>query len=224
MAASAWFSRLTPEQQARFVSVATRRKAEAGTVVVHRGASAGELYVVRSGRLKVTVVGANGRSKTFEILGPDDLFGEVGMFGGGARTADVTAMEPCEFLLLAQPELLRCIREDPTIGLSIMQALAERVVTLSDALEGASTADAGMRVARSLVRLAERFGVSASRENLRIELRLSQQELADFVGVSRVFVNTKLMGWQREGILTQRSGKITVHDLPALQAAAGMLD
>jgi CRP-like cAMP-binding protein len=224
MTTSAWFSRLTAEQQARFSAVATKRKVEGGKVVLRRGAAAAELYVVRSGRLKVTVVGTNGRSKTFEILGPDDLFGEVGMFGGGARTADVTALEPCEFLLLGQAELLRCMREDPTIGLSIMQALAERVMTLSDALEGVSTADGGMRVARSLVRLAERFGVSASRENLRIELRLSQQELADFVGVSRVFVNTKLMGWQRDGVLTQRSGKITVHDLAALRVLAGMLD
>ena len=224
MARIAWFSRLTPEQRTRFAAAASRRKVGAGTVVIRRGSPATELYVVQSGRLKVQVTGASGRGTTFDILGPDDLFGEVGMFGGGERTADVTAMESCDLLLLREPELLQCMREDPAIGLALMGAMAERVMTLSDALEGASTADAGMRLARSLVRLAERFGVSASPENLRVELRISQQELAELVGVSRVFANTKLMAWQRDGILTHRSGMLTVHNLLALQRAGGLVD
>jgi CRP-like cAMP-binding protein len=224
MGQNAWFSRLSAEQQQRFTAVAARRKVESGTVVVRRGDPAQELYVVRSGRIKAAVVNANGRGTTFDILGPDDLFGEVGMFGDGTRTADVTAMETCEFLVLGRRELLACIREDPTIALLLMAALAERVTNLSDALADASALDAGVRFARSLLKLAERFGRSQSPENLRVELQLSQQELAELVGVSRVFANTKLMGWQREGILTHRSGKLTVHDLSALQRAAELDD
>jgi CRP-like cAMP-binding protein len=222
MAKNAWFSCLTPEQQARFDRVANKRKVKAGAVVVRRGAPATEFYVVRSGKLKVAVVNVEGRGTIFDILGPGDSFGEVGLFGGGRRTADVTAMEPSELLLLGDAELSRCIREDPAIGLLLMRALAERVMILSDALEAASTLDAGMRLARSVVRLALRFGFPASPENLRIALRLSQQELAELVGVSRVFANTKLKAWEREGVLSHRSGTLTVHDLEALKRAAGL--
>jgi CRP/FNR family cyclic AMP-dependent transcriptional regulator len=224
MGKDAWFSRLTPEQRTRFAAAASRRKVAANTMVIRRGSPATELYVVESGKLKVQVTSPNGRGTTFDILGPDDLFGEVGMFGGGERTADVTTMEPSELLLLREAELTQCLREDPGIGLALMSALAERVMTLSDALEGGASGDAGMRLARSIVRLAERFGVAASPENLRVELTLSQQELAELVGVSRVFANTKLVAWQREGMLTHRSGMLTIHDLKALQRVAGLGD
>jgi CRP-like cAMP-binding protein len=223
-ARSPWFASLSPNQRESIAAKAVKRKLKAGASVVRRGDQAEELFIVQSGRVKAAVINVTGRGTTFDILGPNDLFGEVGMFGGGLRTADVTALEACEVLVLRRAELLGCIRDDPTIAVALLCCLAERVKTLSDAIEDASALDAGVRFARSIAKLAERFGVTPAPGNLRIELRLSQQELAELVGVSRVFANGKLRGWQRAGILTHRSGKLTVHDVPALERAAGLRD
>lgn len=189
---------------------------------MHRGAPADELFIVVSGRLKVGVKSVEGRETTFDIIAKDDVFGDVGLFAGGVRTADVEAMEDCELFAVRRADLLLAIRKEPSIATIIMQVMAERIASLSDEIEESSALDAGTRFARSLLKLAERFGVQPVPHNLRVELKLSQQDLADLVGVSRVFANGRLRSWQQAGILTHRTGMLTVHDLPALRRAAGL--
>jgi CRP-like cAMP-binding protein len=180
------------------------------------------MYVVVSGRLKASIVGATGRYRTFDVIAPGEMFGEVGMFGDGVRSADVTALEDCEVCVLQRRDVQAAFRKDPTIAFAILKAMADRIVSLSNQVEDTTSIDAGMRFAKSLLRLAQRFGVQPVPHNLQIRLKLSQQDLADFVGISRVFANNKLKAWEKEGILTQRSKLLTIHDLHALKRAAGI--
>lgn len=217
-----WFSRLEEAERSALLKSASRRKFKAGTFIVHRGAAADELYVVIGGKLKAGVTLLTGRDTTFDIVGPDEVFGEIGLFAGGHRSADVVAVEDCELFVLRRPDLLLALRTEPAIATTLLQVMAERIISLSAAIEDASSLDAGARLARCLVKLAERFGVQPAPQNLQVQVKLSQQDLADLVGVSRVFANGKLKGWERDGILTHRSGRLTIHNLPALRQAAGL--
>lgn len=213
---------LAQEQRDVLLSRASRRNVKAGTLVVRRGAAADELYVVISGKLKAGVTLATGRDTTFDFLGANEVFGEIALFAGGTRTADIEAVEDCELLVLRRPEVLLAIRQEPEIATTLLQVMAERIVSLSETIEDVSSLDAGTRFARSLLKLAERFGTEPAPQNLQIQLKLSQQDLADLVGVSRVFVNGKLKSWEREGILTHRSGRLTIHDITRLRRAADL--
>jgi len=215
-----WFAMLTAEQRDALLLHASRRKVKAGTLVVRRGAAADELYVVLTGKLKAGVTLATGRDATFDFLGPNEVFGEIALFAGGTRTADIAAVEDCELLVLHRPEVLQAIRQEPDIATTLLQVMAERIVNLSEAIEDASSLDAGARFARSLLKLAERFGVQPLPQNLQVQLKLSQQDLADLIGVSRVFANGRLKAWEREGILTHKSGRLTIHDISGLRRAA----
>lgn len=219
-----WLTELDTEQRAKLLTSARRHKVRARAVVVRRGDPADEIYLVVRGRLKVSVVNESSRETTFEILAPDDVFGEVGLFAGGQRTADVTAMEDCELLALRRADLLLAIRNEPSIGMVLLRVMAEHIASLSNELEQASSLSATTRFARCLCKLAERFGVELLPRNLQIRLKLSQQDLADLIGVSRVFANGCLRSWARAGVLTHRAGQLTVHDLPALRRLAGMAE
>src|SRR5688572_10619517 len=127
-----WVAMLAKEQRDVLFARASRRNVNAGTLVVRRGAAADELYVVISGKLKTGVTVAPGRNTTFDFLGPNEVFGEVALFAGGVRTADIEAVEDCELLVLRRPEVLLAMRQEPEIATALLQVMAEHIVRLSE--------------------------------------------------------------------------------------------
>ncbi|HYZ24934.1 MAG TPA: helix-turn-helix domain-containing protein, partial [Rhodopila sp.] len=89
----------------------------------------------------------------------------------------------------------------------------------SEALEDALLRDAPSRVARGILRLAATFGRKEGAA-LRIDIRLSQQQLGNLIGISRESVNKYLMEWSRAGYLAMDHGVITIKDQEALSDLA----
>jgi CRP-like cAMP-binding protein len=80
---------LEPVDLERLARAAVERIVAAGTTVIRAGDVADDVYVVRSGTARVTVDGVD--ATEVPDLGPGDLFGEIGLVRGIARTATVTA-------------------------------------------------------------------------------------------------------------------------------------
>ena len=78
-------------------------------------------------------------------------------------------------------------------------------------------------LARCLVRLAERFGKPVT-DGVQIDVRLSQQELAAFVGMTRESVNKQLATWRRDGVVGFSGGIVTIHDMAELRFLSGIED
>ncbi|NRA32745.1 MAG: winged helix-turn-helix domain-containing protein [Polyangiaceae bacterium] len=73
-------------------------------------------------------------------------------------------------------------------------------------------------VSRSvLLKLAEGFGGEPVPNNVQVPIKMSQQDLADLVGVARVLANGKLKAWEHDGILSHRSGQLTLHGVRTLR-------
>jgi len=67
----------------------------AGEVIIRQGDPADRFYLVAAGQLEVTQVaeGGGGTSSRLRILGPYDVFGELGLLRRSPRTATVTALD-----------------------------------------------------------------------------------------------------------------------------------
>lgn len=128
-----WFALLDKEQRDVLFARASRRNVKAGTLVVRCGAAADELYVVISGQLRVGPTPAPGRALDADIFGPDQVFGAIALFAGGARSADIEAVEDCELLVLRRPEVLLTMRQHPEIATALLQAMAEHIVQRREA-------------------------------------------------------------------------------------------
>lgn len=134
-----WFAMLAKEQRDVLIARAARRNVKAGTLVVRCGAATDELYVVISGKLKTGVTLAAGHDKTVDVFGPNEVFGEISLFAGGTRTADIEAVEDCELLVLRRPEVLLAMRQEPEIATALLQVMAEHIVSLSETIERAAS-------------------------------------------------------------------------------------
>jgi CRP/FNR family cyclic AMP-dependent transcriptional regulator len=77
------------------------------------------MYLVLEGRARVV-----GKSR---VLRPGDFFGEIGLIDGGPRTATIIATSDVRVMMLQRRAFLKVLKENPQIGLAIMETLAERV-------------------------------------------------------------------------------------------------
>jgi SulP family sulfate permease len=107
----------------------------AGTVLLHQGEAPDALFVVASGRLDVEAEMANGTRMRLSSMGPGVIAGEVAMYLGGPRTADVVAREPSVVLRLSRASLERIEAEDPALAVRVHRWLATTLAgRVSDAL------------------------------------------------------------------------------------------
>ncbi len=204
-----------PEEDVRqLLSIARRRTFRRGEVVFHVHDPADTLHLIVAGRFAVRVQTALGDVAILAVLGPGDLFGELGLIGGEShRAATVEALEQGETRSVHRPDWERLRREHPSVGDVLTAILAERLRRLNIHLLEALYTPADKRVLRRLVELAELYAPGA--QEARIPLR--QEDLASIAGTSRATVNRVLRDEEGRGSVRLERGRTTVLDRAALE-------
>lgn len=189
-----------------------------GAPIYRRGDPGDSLMVILAGRVKITNLTADGREIGLNFLGPGDLNGELAALDGKPRSANATALEATEALVLWRRDLIPVLKEHPDAMLAIIGALAGKVRSMSIAIED-SGLDLLAKAAGALLRLCEQHG-RAVEDGIRIDLRLSQRELGNFAGLSRENMNRQLGELRIAELIRVEGGEIVVLDLKGLELAA----
>ena len=95
-----------------------------GTVLIHQGESPDDVYVLASGRLRVETLTERGTRMRLRTLRPGVVVGEVAMYSGVPRTADVVAETPSVVLKLSKDSIERMEAEDPELAAALHRWLA----------------------------------------------------------------------------------------------------
>lgn len=220
------FEGLSEPELLKIAGLAKVRTFAARTVIVTQGEPAHALFVIVRGRLKVASSGPDGRDTVLGIMGEREVFGEVALIDGGARSATCTAVEPCDLLVIDRALFLKLLETSPQIAIKLLYVLAQRLRRLSQRSEDAAFLDVPSRLARSLLDLATRFGENGEppSSGIRLTIKLSQQELGDLVGATRESVNKHLNDWTRQGILQLQGGRMVIADVESVRRLARLAD
>ena len=219
------FETLVEEDLARVAEVCIPRHFGAGEVVFHEGDESDTCYVVRSGHARAIREHTDGRSITLANFGPGDIFGELAMFDYERRSATIEAAEPMEAIAILATDMRRLLREHPDIAVKLIQALGRRLRETNERLTRQSFQTVQSRVASVLSQLvtaaaAEQADDASEEEPASardVLITSTQAELAGLAGSSRESASRFLAVLEREGIITQGRGKLTVHDPAALE-------
>jgi len=95
-----------------------------GTVLLHRDEPPGDIYVLESGRLGVEAVTAEGNRIRLRTLRPGVVVGEIALYTGGTRTADVVAEAPSVVLRIGRESIERLEAEEPELAATLHRWLA----------------------------------------------------------------------------------------------------
>jgi CRP/FNR family cyclic AMP-dependent transcriptional regulator len=129
------FGRLSNRQIGRLSRLATRRQFAAGTPILRSGEGGVALYVVVSGRVRITQCAEEtGAEMLLREMGPGESFGEIALIDGGPRSADVTAVEDTECVMLSRWDFGGEMRDDPDIARALLPVLCQKIRLLIDQL------------------------------------------------------------------------------------------
>jgi SulP family sulfate permease len=107
-----------------------------GTALIERGEAGDALYFVERGEISVIVRLENGERKRLRTLGPGSLVGEMALYSGQLRSADVVTETPCRVYRLSAERFARLEREDPSVVIQfhsfVVKLLAKRLSAASD--------------------------------------------------------------------------------------------
>src|SRR5438093_12600080 len=121
------FSELSREDLERISRVAVPRSFPPGVRVFHEGDHSDACFVVRSGDLRVTREHSDGRAIALATLGRGDIFGELAMLDGEARSASVETLSDSELLALPAVDFRRLLAANSRISVKLVIALTRRL-------------------------------------------------------------------------------------------------
>ncbi|KAB2942582.1 MAG: Crp/Fnr family transcriptional regulator [Hyphomicrobium sp.] len=193
---------------------------EPSQVIFARGDAGREIYLVVAGRVRLSVLTAEGRELSFAHAEPGAIFGEIAMLDGGPRSADATAVGKVSALSLSKPAFKRLMETQPHVAEAAVRFLCSRIREADQQLEAIALYPIEGRLARFFLAAARAKAPDSEEGRVTIELPISQSELALLIGASRPKVNTALSMLETSGAL-ERNGSRIVCDIEELQAIAG---
>jgi CRP/FNR family transcriptional regulator, cyclic AMP receptor protein len=198
--------------------LAMRRVAK-DCVFFRKGDAGNVMFAIATGMVRISTASEGGREVVLGILREGDLFGEISLLDGKARAADAVAMTDCSVFVLQRQDFLDHLAANPEFAFGVMQRLARRLRSTDAQVEDAIFLSLPGRIAKNLLHLARDYGSTTS-AGVRIQLKLSQQELANLVGVTRESVNRILVGWMADGMLGREGRYFVIFDMPKLERLA----
>jgi CRP-like cAMP-binding protein len=193
------------------------RRFRPGQIVFHLGDPAGLLYIITRGKVKISQSTLDGQEAVLAILGEGDFFGELALLDDSPRSASAEAIETTETLTLHREEFLNFIDGNPSFAHHVLNVLARRIRHLNSQISDIFFLDLPARLARTLLLLAQQHG-QEDLEGVVIDLSLTQTDLADMTGATRVSVNKALGRFRKQDWVRVQGRQVTVVDPDALQS------
>lgn len=189
---------------------------KAGDSLFRKGDPGDHLYLVRTGTIRIGVLAQDGREVTYAMMKPGQLFGEIALLDHGPRTTDATAMDDSTLIAIGRQKVLTFLANDPQQMLRMVQTLCERIRKADELLEDIFFLSLPARLAKHLLVLGSAVG-GRNGDDAGIILKVSQQEMAEQIGIRRESVNRWLSKWEQAGLVGLWRGQITLHDVEALE-------
>lgn len=167
-------------------------------------------YIVRSGKISIVLINADGREMVINEMHTGDMFGELGILTKKPRSTSAVARSNCELFVVPRQVFLRMVEDEPSLVRLILEMTADRLQMSGKRESALAFLDAQARLARLLLELEEQ-------EHDKGYATISQDELAHRTGLIRQTVAKALGKWRRAGWLITGRGRILILNRKALE-------
>jgi CRP/FNR family cyclic AMP-dependent transcriptional regulator len=177
-----------------------------GEVIFREGETAERLFLIDEGKVKLSTASPSGQELRIAVLGRGQIFGELEVIDRGPRAMDARAMEESKIYALASDVFWTLLENRPALARRLLELMARRLRRADQTSQDLVFFDATTRLARRLLQLAEEHGEPLEEEALRITVRVTQEEMAQFIGVTRESANRLIASFTGRGWIDWNEG------------------
>jgi CRP-like cAMP-binding protein len=207
-------SRIDTAELQRLAALTRERQYAKGSVILFENDPGDSLFIVRQGRVKVVLVGEDGREVILGVLGPGEYFGELSLIDEQPRSAHVIAMEDSTLLMLRSDDFRRRVEVTPAMAWSLLLELSRRLRRADGKIGALVLLDVPGRIARLLLDTADESGGD------RVTRPLTHQTIANMIGASRETVSRAMAEFQESGWISVERRMIRIADRSGLERRA----
>jgi CRP/FNR family transcriptional regulator, cyclic AMP receptor protein len=157
------------------------------------------VYFIESGQIKLLMLSSEGKECLFAIHSEGDIFGELCLSGSGARLETATAMKPTSLKQIPSSQFFARLARDSLFE-GFVRYLAVRVADQQQVIANLVTVDSEQRLGKTLLQLARTLGKKDPR-SIRIELKISHEELSEMVGTTRPRISVFMERFRNLGLI-----------------------
>jgi len=192
-----------------------------GQVILSPDDPSGQVHIVTTGTVRAYRLTPDGRQLTLDICGTGTIVGDMRLLGhhrvpdGYAETIGAAVI-----FTIPPDELRSLVERRPMIGMMLITFLSRRLREAQRELEAMAYQRAGPRLAGKLIDLGHRFGVETARGTL-IQVRLTQQDLAELIGTTRETLAHTLADFRRRDLIDAAHQQVVIRDAERLAEVGG---
>jgi CRP/FNR family cyclic AMP-dependent transcriptional regulator len=203
------FSELTDADFSSLAKVANRRRYPKDSVVFFENEQGDFFFMILEGRIKVTILGDDGREVILSLLGSGDFFGEMALLDNEPRSATAIAVEDSELLSLHRNDFQSVLSDNRSITTGLIKVLTARLRRANHQISTLALLDVYGRVARVIVDMAREEGRRLKDGRIAFR-RATHQEIANRIGTTRETVTRMLKDLERQGMIHIEGREIIV--------------
>ncbi len=196
--ASSFFAHLAPRYMEQLQAAIVEQHLETGHVLHQRGDVGNACYGVIRGQLKAFAHEASGKEMTLAILNTGTWFGEISLVDNLPRTHGTLATQATDLIKIPKAAFELAISQQPSIAMDISRHLCQRLRLAFTAVEESILLPLPQRLAKKLLYIEN---PQLKGEDGLPYTQVSQQEIAQMLGVSRQSVSKQLTQWAKEGLI-----------------------
>lgn len=216
---SALFGALSEPDRQAVVSLMRPLTFATGQLIFSRGDRGNGVYLVLSGRVRLSILTADGREISLSHAAEGAVFGEIAALDGGERSLDATAISPVKVLVLSQTALMKTINDNQRVTQAVIRFLCDRLRRNASNLEAVALHAVETRLARFLLSAIEEQHAGAVPSTCTLSLGISQSEIGMLIGASRPKVNAAFAVLDGEGAIKRKGADLRCN-LGALRRCA----
>ena len=194
------FSSLDSSELTEIIEKMNHKKLNKNDVIFLEGEKAKTLYFLNVGKIKIYKYTKDGKEQILHILSEGDFFGELNLLKESKYRFNAKAIEESKICTLSKENFKEILLYKPEIAIKILEIMGERLSALENLAQNLATNDIDARIAFLLKNLCDKYG-EISNNDIIINLPLTREDMANYVGVTRETISRKLKKFEEENII-----------------------
>ena len=191
------FASLSEEELSKISEQITFKEFKKNQVILREEETSEYMYMILSGKVKVMQINEEGKETILAFHNPGDFFGELSLIDGKTAPATVVATENSGVALINKKDFFSMLLGQGKVMMRLLNILSTRLREAYDRIQILSFSNAAQRLKMLFIMLAEMYG-QKTEKGIRLEIKLTHQNIADMTGIARETVTRIINKAQKE--------------------------